>query len=185
MKTPGVWQVLLLAVLLAMVAGADVALAAGQGGGFLSYQEPKPAESSWFSTLAYVVSLLVTFAVVIGLAYVTSRFLGQKMGRYSAGGSQKVLASLPLGANRGVFVVEVAGRFLVLGVTDHNVNLLVEITDPEEMERLRAVVPAGPPRQFDDVFQKQLASLRQMSHRFPGVFGNYGRADHENDREKR
>jgi flagellar protein FliO/FliZ len=185
MNTPRTWQVLMLAALLLMFAGADLALAAGQGGDYLNYQEPKPAETSWLSTIAYVVTLLVTFVVVIGLAYFTSRFVGQKMGRYSFSGDHKVVVSLPLGASRGVYVVEVAGRFLVLGVTDHNVNLLAEITDPAEIERLRATSPAGQMRQFDDVFQRHLASLQQMSQKFPAVFGHYNRTDQEKDREKR
>lgn len=178
------WQVLLLAAFLAFV-GADLAWAAGQGGDYLSYQEPKPTETSWLSTIAYVVSLLVTFVMVIGLAYLTSRFVGQKMGRYGVSGDHKVVVSLPLGASRGVYVVEVAGRFLVLGVTDHSVNLLAEITEPAEVERLRLTVPAGKPRQFDDVFQRHLASLQQMSQKFPAVFGHYNRTDQEKDREKR
>jgi flagellar protein FliO/FliZ len=96
-----------------------------------------------------------------------------------------VLASLPLGQSRGVFVVEVAGKFLVLGVTDHSVNLLQEITDPEAIERLRITTPSLPPNQFDAVFKRQLASLQQMSQKFPGVFGRYSRGEHEIDREKR
>lgn len=184
MNTPRTCQVLLLTVLL-VVAGADLAWAAGQGGEYLSYQEPKPVETSWLSTIAYVVSLLVTFVVVIGLAYLTSRFVGQKMGRYGVSGEHKVVVSLPLGASRGVYVVEVAGRFLVLGVTDNNVNLLAEITDPAEVERLRTTVPGDRPRQFEDVFQRHLASLQQMSQKFPAVFGHYNRTEQEKDREKR
>lgn len=174
-----------MAALLLVFAGADLALAAGQGGEYLSYQEPKPAESSWLSTLAYVFTLLVTFVLVIGLAFLTSRFVGQKMGRYGVSGDHKVLVSLPLGASRGVYVVEVAGRFLVLGVTDQTVNLLAEVTDPAEVERLRLTVPAGQPRQFDDVFQRHLASLQQMSQKFPAVFGSYNRTDQDKKHEKR
>ncbi len=174
-----------LAAVLAALWLCGTVLAAGQGGEYLAYQEPQPAGSSWLSTIAYTVSLLVTFAVVIGLAYFTSRFLGQRMGRFSQSGENRVLVSLPLGQNRGVFVVEVAGKLLVLGVTDHNVNFLQEISDPATIERLRATSPAGPPSQFDAVFQRQLSSLQQMSNRFPGVFGRYSRGSDESDREKR
>ncbi len=160
-------------------------LAAGQGGEYLAYQEPQPAGSSWLSTVAYTVTLLATFAVVIFLAYFTSRFLGQRLGRFSQAGDNRVLVSLPLGPSRGVFVADVAGKVLVLGVTDHNVNFLQEITDPAMIERLRAASPAGPPSQFDAAFERQLSSLQQMSHRFPGVFGRYGRVGNESDREKR
>jgi flagellar protein FliO/FliZ len=178
-----VWRAL--AAVLAVLWLCGPVLAAGQGGEYLAYQEPQPAGSSWLSTMAYTVTLLVTFALVIGLAYFTSRFLGQRMGRFSQAGDNRVLVSLPLGPSRGVFVVEVAGKFLVLGVTDHNVNFLQEITDPTMIERLRAASPPGPASQFDAVFQRQLSSLQQMSNRFPGVFGRYGRGVNDSDREKR
>lgn len=173
-----------LAVALAVLCLCGPAWAAGQGGEYLAYQEPQPAGTSWLSTIAYLFTLLITFAVVIGLAYFTSRFFGQRMSRYSGAGDNRVLASLPLGQNRGVFVVEVAGKFLVLGVTDHSVNFLQEINDPAVIERLRTSTPP-PPNQFDAVFQKQLASLQQMSQKFPGVFGRYSRDGKDNDREKR
>ncbi len=174
-----------MAVALATLLLCGSVFAAGQGGEYLAYQEPQPAGSSWLSTAAYLFTLLVTFLLVIGLAYYTSRFLGQKMSRYSGAGDNRVLASLPLGQNRGVFVVEVAGKFLVLGVTDHSINLLQEVTDPEAIERLRTTAPSLPPSQFDDIFKRQLASLQQMSQKFPGVFGRYPRGDNEIDREKR
>jgi flagellar biosynthetic protein FliP len=99
---------------------------------------------------------VITFAVVIALAFLTSRFLSQKMGRFSGAGDNRVLVSLPLGHNRGVFVVEVAGKFLVLGVTDHCVNYLQEITDPEMIEKLRTTAPSLPASQFDAVFKDSL-----------------------------
>jgi flagellar protein FliO/FliZ len=183
MSRLSVWRVS--AVLLAVLCLCGPVLAAGQGGEYLPYQEPKPAGSSWLSTIAYIFTLLVTFAVVIVLAFFTSRFLGQRMGRFSGAGDNRVLVSLPLGQNRGVFVVEVAGKFLVLGVTDHSVNFLQEITDPAMIEKLRVTAPALAPSQFDTVFKRQLASLQQMSNKFPGVFGQYSRGDNEIDREKR
>ncbi|MDT8901305.1 flagellar biosynthetic protein FliO [Anaeroselena agilis] len=183
MSSRNFWR--LAAIVLAVLCLCGTALAAGQGGEYLSYQEPKPAGSSWLSTVAYVITLLVTFAVVIALAFFTSRFLGQRMGRMNGMGDNRVLVSLPLGQNRGVFVVEVAGKFLILGVTDHSVNFLQEITDPEMIDKLRTTAPPLAMGQFDTVFKRQLASLQQMGNKFPGVFGQYSRGDNEIDREKR
>jgi flagellar protein FliO/FliZ len=161
------------------------AFAADQPGEYLNYQEPKTSGSSWLSTLAYLFSVLVTFAVVIGLAYFTSRFLGQRMGKSTVAGENKIIFSLPLGPNRGVSVAEVAGKFLILGVTEHHINLLQEVTDPEQIEKLRALNHNQPAAPFDSVFQRHLASLQQMSQRFPGAFGVNNRSNNENDPEKR
>lgn len=185
MKNPAFRPTILLIVVLFAIAHVSTGFAAAQPGEYLNYQEPKPAGTSWFSTIAYVFSLIVTFIVVIGLAYFTSRFVGQKMAKTTVYGDNKVVFTLPLGPNRGVYVVEIAGKYLVLGVTDHNINLLQEITDPEQVEKLQTLNPVMPANQFDIVFQRHLASLQQMSHKFPGVFNGNNRSEHENEREKR
>lgn len=185
MKKASSWLALTLLLVLLGALCAPVACAAGQPGEYLSYQEPKPSGASWVSTLAYVITLGATFLLVIGLAYFTSRFLGQKMGRVTVGNDNRIVLTLPLGPNRAVHVVEIAGKFLVLGVTDHNISLLQEINSEDQTAKLRAIVPAAPAPQFDTVFQRHLASLQHMSDKFPGVFGGYNRSDNENEREKR
>lgn len=187
MKTPRTWQIILAIACLAMIMNLSSAYAAGQAGEYLAYQEPpQPAGTSWLSTISYLFTLVLTFALVIGLAYFTSRFLGQKMGRFTSAGDHRIVVNLPLGPNRAVQIVEIAGKYLVLGVTDHNITLLQEINDPVQIERLRATAEsATPPTQFDAVFQRHLASLQQMSSKFPGVFSHTSRNDNENDREKR
>ncbi|MBP2628628.1 MAG: flagellar biosynthetic protein FliO [Firmicutes bacterium] len=162
------------------------AYAAEPNGEYLQYQEPKPAVySSGLSTLTYIFSLLVTFTIVIGLAYFASRFLGQKMGNKLAVGSHKIVATLPLGANRAVYIVEIAGKFLALGVTDHTINVLQEITDIGEIEKMKKEPISVPEAQFDKVFQRQLASLQQWSPKFPNVFNAHHQDEQEHKGEKR
>ncbi len=142
-------------------------------GDYLQYQEPKPTTStSWLSMVSYVLSLLITFAAVIGLAYFASRFLGKKLGSLSASGSSRVINTLSFGANRAVYIVEIAGKFLVLGVTDHTITVLQEITNPEEIEKMKAEQSTAAINQFDTIFQKQLASLQRFSQTFPTAFGD-------------
>lgn len=150
-------------------------------GTYLQYQEPKAPEISWLSSIAYIFSLLVTFGVILFLAYLASRFLGQKMGSLSAANGGRILSSLPLGANRAVQVVEIAGKVLVLGVTDHTIMLLQEITDETEIARLkdRPAVTVQP--QFGTLFERHLTSLQNIAQKFPGVLDSR----QENDRRKR
>ena len=109
-------------------------------GGYLEgYEEvnPRPTGVSWWSTLAYLVSLFAVFAVVLVMAYFAARFIGGRYNaaRLSAGGG-RILENLPLGPNRSVCTVEMAGRVFLLGVTDHNISLLGEITDRNLIEHL-------------------------------------------------
>ncbi|EIW18201.1 MULTISPECIES: FliO/MopB family protein [Pelosinus] len=168
------WRIFLLLFCIGIFFNGQV-YAAESNGDYLQYQEPKPANStSWISTVSYVFSLLITFAAVIGLAYFASRFLGKKLGSLSASGSSRVINTLSFGANRAVYTVEIAGKFLVLGVTDHGITVLQEITNPEEIEKMKVEQEelTVPINQFDTIFQKQLASLQRFSQTFPTAFGD-------------
>lgn len=159
---------------------------ADPNGEYLQYQEPKPTTSvSWYSTISYIFSLLITFAFVIGLAYFASRFLGKKLGGLSANGNSRIINVLSFGANRAVYTVEIAGKFLVLGVTDHNITILQEITDNEQIEKLKTEQLTVPKDQFNSIFQKQLASLQQLSQKFPTTFGANLQKELKHEREKR
>jgi flagellar protein FliO/FliZ len=159
---------------------------AESNGEYLQYQEPKPTTAvSWYSTISYIFSLVITFAFVIGLAYFASRFLGKKLGGLSANGSSRIINVLSFGTNRGVYTVEIAGKFLVLGVTDHNITILQEITDSEEIEKLKIEQVTVPKGQFDSIFQRQLASLQQLSQKFPTTFGANLQDGKKHEREKR
>lgn len=168
-------QAFLLTVLLVFCIGIfsyGQGYAAEPNGEYLQYQEPKSTNStSWFSTISYIFSLILTFAVVIGLAYFASRFLGKKLGSLSANGSSRIINTLSFGTNRAVYTVEIAGKFLILGVTDHNITVLQEITDLQEIEKMKKEQLTVPMDQFDGVFQKQLAALQKLSQTFPTAFG--------------
>ena len=160
-------SLLLGCVLFALCTG-DVSAAGETGGGYLAgYQEadPRPSAVSWWSTVAYVVSLFAVFAFVVVLAYVVARAFGKNsMQRLAARGGQ-VYLQLPLGPNRSVCVVELFGRVLVLGVTDANVRLITEIDDPETLEEIRSAAPmeAG-------VFREQFGSLSDFVQKIPPLF---------------
>ncbi len=149
---------------------------------YLKYQEPQPAAASVWSTLFYLFTLLVTFALVIALAYFASKFVGQKFGQPQVNHS-KILSAFPLGPNKTVMIVEIAGKYLLLGVTEHQINLLQEITDQETIAQLKdsRTLPQNGP--FEPNFARQLASLQQMSRKFPSVFGP--RDDRPEQEEKR
>jgi len=178
--------IVLLMVFLIGGGALGIVYAAEPTGEYLQYQEPKPATySSGLSTITYIFSLLITFSIVIALAYFASRFLGQKMGNKLASNNHKIVATLPMGANRAVTIVEVAGKFLVLGVTDHMINVLQEITEIAEIEKLKAQQIPVIETQFDKVFQRQLASLQRLSPKFPNVFNVHHENEQKHEDEKR
>ena len=130
------------------------------GSGYLEgYEEPDPRPTgvSWWSTLAYLFSLFAVFAVVLVMAYFAARFIGGRFNaaRMSASGG-RVLENLPLGPNRSVCTVEMAGRVFLLGV------LLGEITDKDLIEHLHAQAIAQ-----GDMFSQEFGTLSDLVRKIP------------------
>lgn len=140
-------------------------IAEAAGGYLEGYEEtdPRPTGVSWWSTLAYLVSLLAVFGVVLVMAYFAARFIGGRFNaaRLSASGG-RILENLPLGPNRSVCTVEMAGRVFLLGVTDHNINLLGEITDKDLIEHLHEqAINSG------DMFSQEFGTLSGLVKKIP------------------
>lgn len=169
------WRKILSALLLLLgptLFLAVSAFAAEAGGGYLSgYVEadPRPSAVSWWSTLAYLFSLLAAFIFVAAMAYLASRFLSGRFGKGGAGEGGRILAHLPLGPNRSVCVVELAERVFMLGVTEHAITLLREITDKGEIERLHRR-DLGSQGGVGDLFSAQSGSFEQFARRIPSLF---------------
>ena len=123
-------------------------------GGYLEgYEEVDPS----------LVSLFAVFAVVLVMAYFAARFIGGRFNaaRMSASGG-RILENLPLGPNRSVCTVEMGGRVFLLGVTDHNINLLGEITDKDLIEHLHAqALDTG------DLFSQEFGTLSSLVKKIP------------------
>ena len=151
-----------------------VLLSAGQvtveaAGGYLAgYEdiEPQPTGVSWWSTIAYILSLLAVFAIVFLMAYIATKFLGGRFNARISGQGGRVLENLPLGPNRSVCIVEMADRVFLLGVTDQSITLLSEITDPEEIERLKN----SKSRDFaSDMFSEEFGSLSSIMQKLSNL----------------
>ncbi len=78
--------------------------------------------------------LLIIWAVVFGMRWYLRRsggFAGSGPGR-----QLQILESRSLGPNRSIQLVRVGGRAVLIGVTQERVTRLIEIDDPDEVERL-------------------------------------------------
>ena len=136
-------------------------------GGYLSgYEEaePKPTAVSWWSTLAYLLSLLAVFAVVVVMAYFTAKFIGGRFNARMSTGGGRVLENLPLAPNRSVCIVEMAGRVFLLGVGE-NITVLDEITDEDTIQNLRENHRAA-----NDMFYRDFGSVSELIQKIPPIF---------------
>ena len=124
-------------------------------------QSPQPTAVSWWSTLAYLVSLIAVFAVVVVMAYFTAKFIGGRFNARMATGGGRILENLPLAPNRSVCIVEIAGRVFLLGVGE-NISLLAEITDDNTVENLR--------EKNKDIFSQDFGSFSDLIQKIPPIF---------------
>lgn len=165
------WLGLLAVVMLLGIMEPALAAQEAAKGGYLSGYEntdPRPSPISWWSTIAYLVSLVAIFLFVVGLAYFAARFLGGHFAKQKFGYGGKILSHLPLGSNRSVCVVEMAERVFLLGVTEHSITLLAEITDEAEIERLHREELAKPA--MPEMFSQQFGTLADFVQKIPPIF---------------
>ena len=142
---------------------------------YLEYKEPVAANSSmnWLSTAAYMITLLIVFAVVLWAAYSVSQWFGGRMNRLQAANGAAIVGAVSLGGNRQVVMLKVGERILLLGVTDQQINLLQEVTDEEQVRQLleqhRTAVQTNV---ADNLFSNQLLQLDDLEKHLPRFIRN-------------
>ncbi len=101
---------------------------------------PKPDDGSLVWSF---IKTLIVLAVLIAVFYYFFRFMSKKTGTAFRGdASARVLSAVPLGQNKSLQVVDIGGRILIIGVSDGSVNLITEITDRDEINRMRVNLPS-------------------------------------------
>lgn len=144
--------------------------------GYLQYQEPPRTGTSTMGTIAYVITLLLMFLGIIGFAYFTSRFVASRASRLGQMGDSRIHMTLPMAPNRNLHLVEMAGKYFVVGVTEHSIQLLFQFENPEEVKPY-LVQRQNQPTSFEDVFSRQLNALKDLRSSFPLVFPSGDKKD--------
>lgn len=91
-----------------------------------------PGTGVW-QVLWGLLKIVIMLALVGWLAFISVRLLSRRMPDGRGRGTVRVLGYVYLGGRRGVSLLKVGPRILVLGVTDHQVSLLESVTDPAEV----------------------------------------------------
>lgn len=81
--------------------------------------------------------IIIILALMVAAIYAVFRVMKKLLKvKEDTGDGVQLLTSRTLGPGRQVQVVFVHGKYLILGVTNDNINLLGEITDPKEIEHI-------------------------------------------------
>ncbi len=84
------------------------------------------------------IKMLLLLIVICALAIVLLKYVAPKLGVFKPmqkGGYFKVLGRYQLEAKKALYLVNIGQKYLVLGVADHGINLLTEISRQEAESR--------------------------------------------------
>ncbi|MFC1614502.1 FliO/MopB family protein [Gemmatimonadota bacterium] len=124
------------------------------------HQDPgSPIDWVWvFASIFIVIGLLLLFLYLLRVV------IYRPPGASSPEGQFEMLRQFHLGPRKSICLVKVCDRLFLLGVTESNITRLMEVSDPEEAERMQAQLAASPKmqgRQFRDVYQGLVGRLKK------------------------
>lgn len=82
------------------------------------------------------VKLVLVLGVIMGAAWSIVRMFGRKATTRMQGTWLHTVDEVMLGQNRGLVLCEVAGKIYAIGVTDHYINLLFEVDNPQILKEI-------------------------------------------------
>ena len=93
-----------------------------------------------------IIKLLIILGLMVGGFYYFFKFVTKKTS-LNVDGDEIIntLAVVPAGQNKNIQVIDVAGKLLILGVADGGINLITEITNKDEIERIRLMASRSRP----------------------------------------
>lgn len=103
------------------------AWAAGQPPEAFQYQAPAPVTT--INTGAVLLQLVISLAVVIGLALILIKFLQRNTSLSRQNAWARIVDQVSLGPNKMLVLAEIFGKVYVLGVTDHSITALLGEND--------------------------------------------------------
>jgi flagellar protein FliO/FliZ len=80
--------------------------------------------------------LIIVLGLLIGAAWSIIKLFGRQVNTRMQGTWLHLVDEVLLGQNRGLVLCEVAGKIYALGVTDHSINLLFELNDPQLVQEI-------------------------------------------------
>lgn len=83
-----------------------------------------------------IVKLLFILVFIIALAWLVIKIFAGQVNNRKQGNWLQVIDEIILGQNRGILICKINHKVYVLGVTEHQINLLFSIDDPQFLEEI-------------------------------------------------
>ncbi|MDR3236987.1 MAG: flagellar biosynthetic protein FliO [Spirochaetia bacterium] len=109
-----------------------------------------------------IIKLIIILGLMVGGFYYFFKFVTKKTGINVRGADViQTLAVSPVGANKYIQVVDIAGKVLVIGIADGGINLITEITNKDDIDRVRLAASSAAPLSaggFQDYLKERIGS---------------------------
>jgi len=98
------------------------------------------------SVIWMILKTLIVLGLFVGGFYMFYKFVTQKAGLQVSGHEAiKILSMIPVGPNRTLQLIDVAGKVYLLGISESGISMLTEIKDKEEIDRIRLLSSRSTP----------------------------------------
>lgn len=114
-------------------------------------------QKSGMSVGDYVRALLA-FAFVIGLLFFLLKFVNRKNRLYDRNRLMKNMGGISLGQHKSIQLVVIGDTYYLIGVGE-DIRLLKEITDPTEIERLKAFYEEADSESTGGLLERMIATV--------------------------
>jgi len=82
------------------------------------------------------IKLILVLALIVAAAWSIIKLFSRQVSSRMQGTWMHVVDEVTLGQNKGIILCEVGERVFAVGVTDHNISLLFEVTNPKLLEEI-------------------------------------------------
>ena len=93
--------------------------------------------SGTIGSLAQIFGMLVAFALIVAAAYFVSKYFGKYALKTRENSNIKVVETSRVTADKYLQIVEVGGRYFLIGITKTNINLISEV----DGDKIKANLP--------------------------------------------
>lgn len=77
-----------------------------------------------------IATLIVVVLIIYG-SYIASKYIGKGLSKNSSSRYMRLIDQITMGQDRHVAIIQVSGRYLLVGITAGQINVLSELQDEE------------------------------------------------------
>jgi flagellar biosynthetic protein FliO len=143
--------------------------------------------------LTAIVSMILFLAILFAASFLVKRYV--KNGTFTnpggkISGNMKIIEKLSISSSQLILLVKVCNEYLVLGVTNGNIQTLAQLM-PEETEITEQPQTDSPPSAFFDFFKKKTTHHPSDNSENPtekensDIFDNKENSDSKNNSDKK